>query len=138
MVERQRQHWDDANKNTGLDEDDKWQTEMIKDKDSLGNRVIPTLYVIACNLFNKSLTLDIENRLIGYTVSVAGCKHSSKKEYKVENGRYNPQNRYFSQKYSDDVFRTVWNELHRFDEDFFIDEVDRFFRFSIRLVREVK
>ena len=25
-----------------------------------------------------------------------------------------------------------------FDEDFFIDEVDRFFRFSIRLAREVK
>ena len=53
------------------------------------NRNDATLILIAHQDFNKSLTLDIENRLIHYLSSSSSVE-------KVHNARGNPQNKYFT------------------------------------------
>ncbi|WP_233276925.1 GIY-YIG nuclease family protein, partial [Staphylococcus aureus] len=48
-----------------------------------------SMYVIGHELFNKSLTLDIENRLMQYLLSVDNIS-------RVHNSRTNQQNEYFT------------------------------------------
>ena len=62
------------------------------------------MYVIGNDKFNKSLTLDVENKLMGYLTSVPQV-------YRVENVRRNAQENYFTKSSFDDIFSDIWNKL---------------------------
>lgn len=74
-----------------------------------------TLYIIGHEHFNKSLTLDIENRLMHYLMSV-------EKVRQVHNAKSNPQNRYYPSEEFDVIFRKIWRELHDENEELFPNE----------------
>ena len=74
VFKRTRQHYD-----SGVDRS-KWQSKIFE-KDA-------SLFIIGHEHFNKSMTLDIENRLMHYMMSVERVKH-------VHNLRDNPQTSYY-------------------------------------------
>lgn len=63
------------------------------------------MYIIGHKYFNKSLTLDIENRLLHYLLSSESAKN-------VNNRRGNPQNDYYTSEIMDSVFSKIWRKLH--------------------------
>lgn len=63
-----------------------------------------SMYIIGHKYFNKSLTLDIENRLMLYLSSVENVKS-------VYNRRTNEQNKYFTSNKLDEVFSEIWLKL---------------------------
>lgn len=63
------------------------------------------MYIIGHKYFNKSLTLDIENRLLHYLLSSESVKN-------VNNRRGNPQNDYYTSESMDSVFSKIWRKLH--------------------------
>lgn len=70
------------------------------------------MYVIGHKYFNKSFTLDLENKLIHYL-------SGSPRIYKVHNSRSNPQQRYYPDHKFDIVFDDVWNQLNKHDSELF-------------------
>lgn len=64
------------------------------------------MFVIGHNHFNKSLTLDIENRLMLYLSSVDQVE-------RVQNRRGNPQNQYYTSEELDEIFSKIWRTLNR-------------------------
>lgn len=74
-----------------------------------------TLYIIGHEHFNKSLTLDIENRLMHYLMSV-------EKVRQVHNARGNPQNHYYPMDEFEKIFSKIWRELHKVNEELFPNE----------------
>ncbi len=120
LITRQDKHWQDAKKKAFKDKKEKWQVGLIEDKDEDDKNVIPVLYVIACNYFTKSMTLEIENKLINYAMSMNSS--GKRPETEVQNGRYNPQREYFGSEYTDVIFGAIWKELHRLDGNFFPEE----------------
>ena len=74
-----------------------------------------SLYIIGHEHFNKSLTLDVENRLMHYLMSVD-------KVHQVHNGRGNPQKHYYPSEEFEGIFQKIWTELHESDEELFPDE----------------
>lgn len=86
---------------------DSWQAKS-KNKN-------PNLYVIAHEHFNKSLTLDIEDRLIQYMLSIDKVK-------KVHNERGNPQTMYYPSEELDEIFHAIWGELVNDNPELFPDE----------------
>lgn len=63
------------------------------------------MFIIGHKYFNKSLTLDIENRLLHYLLSSESVKN-------VNNRRGNPQNDYYTSEIMDSVFSKIWRKLH--------------------------
>ena len=111
IVDRTKTHWKDhADSN-------KWQSKM---HDS-------TIYVIGHKLFNKSLTLDIENKLIQYISSMGGFSI-----HQVHNGRGNPQNQYYTHDELTPIFEDIWNSLRDKDKRLFFprNEVENFALFK--------
>ncbi len=94
VVQRSKQHYAYARR------EENWQNSLLK------NNAI--LYIIGHEHFNKSLTLDIENRLMLYMLSVARIK-------KIHNQKCNPQNKYYTENKLDNIFRQVWSKLRRRD-----------------------
>lgn len=70
------------------------------------------MYIIGHELFNKSLTLDIENRLMLYLSSVDDIEC-------VYNRRTNQQNEYYTSEHLDKVFSGIWRTLRRYDKKLF-------------------
>ena len=101
IIQRTKQHYD-----AGMDER-KWQHQLLL-KDA-------SLYVIGHEHFNKSMTLDIENRLMLYMMSVDRVR-------KIHNLRGNPQSRYYTDSEMDDIFRMVWKKLRRDNKELFPSE----------------
>ena len=101
FFQRTMQHFDNENKR------DKWQ-KNIREKDA-------SLYVIAHPEFNKSLTLDVENRLIHYL-------SSSNSVVKIHNARGNPQNSYYPCEDFDSIFSKIWKTLRKYNEELFLSE----------------
>ena len=64
------------------------------------------MFVIGHHHFNKSLTLDIENKLMLYLSSVD--KVSS-----IQNRRGNPQNKYYTSNEIDEIFTKIWRSLNK-------------------------
>lgn len=95
VVQRTKQHYENHGN---------WQSRMKKHNASL--------YVIGHEHFNKSLTLDIENRLMLYLMSVDRVR-------KVHNKRGNPQNRYYPDSELDNIFSMMWKKLRRYDKELF-------------------
>ncbi len=61
------------------------------------------MYIIAHEHFNKSLTMDIENKLIHYL--------SSQNNVEITNRRTNQQNEYFPVEELGEIFSKIWNTL---------------------------
>jgi hypothetical protein len=101
ILQRTKQHYD-TESDVG-----KWENQLAKHK--------ANMYVIAHDHFNKSLTLDVENRLIHYISSIDQVK-------KVYNNRDNPQNKYYSDDELDDIFHMIWKKLHRDNKELFPSE----------------
>lgn len=99
---RTRQHYDE-----GIKDNTSWQREMLGKTASL--------YIIGHEHFNKSMTLDIENRLMHYLLSVPIVR-------KVHNLRGNPQNKYYPIEESDIIFSKIWRELRRDNNELFPKE----------------
>lgn len=103
IVKRTNEHFRDAKKKN------KWQRHLLNDG------VYPTLFVIGHKHFNKSLTLDIENKLINYIYSMDNIR-------KVHNSRGNPQNEYYPQEEFSEIFNKIWRCLHKKNQDLFLPE----------------
>ncbi|MDD3220062.1 MAG: DUF2075 domain-containing protein [Lachnospiraceae bacterium] len=101
VIQRTKQHYDNCG------DGDKWQSQLNKHNASL--------YVIGHEHFNKSLTLDIENRLMLYLMSVDRVR-------KIHNMRGNPQNKYYPASELDDIFRMMWGRLRKYDRELFPKE----------------
>lgn len=101
IFKRTRQHYDAA-----LDKS-RWQSKLLE-KDA-------SLFIIGHEHFNKSLTLDIENRLMHYMMSVDRVKH-------VYNLRDNPQTSYYPMEELDDIFSKIWRGLRKENKDLFPTE----------------
>lgn len=65
-----------------------------------------SMYVIGHEMFNKSLTLDIENRLMQYLLSVDNI-------IRVHNSRTNQQNEYYTSEKLDEIFSDIWGTLNK-------------------------
>ena len=101
IFNRTREHYHNRIKN------EKWQHKLLGKNASL--------YIIGHDHFNKSLTLDIENRLMHYLMSVDSVKQ-------VHNGRGNPQGNYYPRSEFDEIFKKIWKELHQRNEELFPSE----------------
>ncbi len=99
---RTRQHY-----NVGINDATSWQREIF-DKSA-------SLYIIGHEHFNKSMTLDIENRLMHYMLGISGVR-------KVHNLRGNPQNKYYPIEELDNIFSKIWRKLRRDNKNLFPDE----------------
>lgn len=80
---------------------------VFRDSDS-------TILVIGHSLFNKSLTLDIEDRLMLYLSSADGVKGAS--SVRLANARRNTQTDYFTKQYVDETFHSIWRGLRKHGE----------------------
>lgn len=85
-------------------EPSKWK--MFRDGDS-------TILVVGHSLFNKSLTLDIEDRLMLYLSSVEDVSGAS--SVQLTNARRNIQTDYFTSDYVDATFESIWQGLRAHD-----------------------
>lgn len=79
---------------------------------NLSNSETSSMYVIGHSYFNKSLTLDIENRLMQYLSSVESVN-------KLHNNRTNQQIEYYTSDKLEEIFSEVWGELHKKDNKLF-------------------
>ncbi|WP_283583590.1 DUF2075 domain-containing protein [Limosilactobacillus difficilis] len=70
------------------------------------------MYVIGHQHFNKSLTLDIENRLMHYLSGVNTV-------HRLNNRRDNAQGDYYTSDEMITVFNKIWRKLHRLKPDLF-------------------
>lgn len=77
------------------------------------------MYVIGHSLFNKSLTLDVENRLMQYLPSNKSVKSASETSVVTENSRTNAQGDYFTKEHLDESFSQIWSKLHVLDQQLF-------------------
>ena len=62
-------------------------------------------FVIGHPHFNKSLTLDFENRMMHYLLGVDSVK-------RLNNRRENPQGKYYTQRELESIFTKAWRKLH--------------------------
>ena len=98
IFQRTKQHY------SKMTAEDEWQNNLSDGK--------ANLYIIGHKHFNKSMTLDIENRLIHYLMSVESIK-------KVHNGRSNPQNRYYPIEELNYIFTKIWRKLRKDNKEIF-------------------
>lgn len=101
IFKRTRQHYDAA-----IDKS-KWQSKLLEKN--------ARLFIIGHEHFNKSLTLDIENRLMHYMMSVERVR-------KVHNLRDNPQTSYYPMEELDEIFSKIWKDLRKENKDLFPSE----------------
>jgi len=99
IFRRTRQHYE-----TGKSDKKSWQSHINND--------FSDLYVIGHEHFNKSLTLDVENRLIHYLSSVQNID-------RVFNGRGNPQGSYYPVSEFDGIFSKIWRALRHYNKELF-------------------
>lgn len=70
------------------------------------------MFVVGHEYFNKSLTLDIENKLMLYMSTLDGVKN-------IYNRRANDQNDYYTSDKLNDIFSKVWRKLREKNRDLF-------------------
>lgn len=114
IIQRTAEHWNTAKASVAKGKDENWQSHMIKDVDDKGKQVIPTVYFFGHKLFHKSLTLDIENKLIDFFLAMETAH--------THNGRGNAQGYYFGDDSVDDIFSMIWRELRKDNPDLFLTE----------------
>lgn len=104
VISRTRQHYE-SGENPG-----NWQYILTH------SREIPQIIIVGHKYFNKSFTLDMENRLIEYMMA---SEHSVET---LHNGRGNPQNEYYPVEEFEEVFHSVWRGLRKIKPDLFLSE----------------
>lgn len=114
VIRRTKEHWAVAKITKENRKEGNWQYHMIEDKDEDDKYVIPTLYIFGHKLFHKSLTLDLENRLIDFCLAMPTAY--------MHNGRTNPQRNYLGDDVLDDIFAMIWKKLKRENEELFLSE----------------
>lgn len=92
-----REDWRDLARRLDEDPDSVWQ------------------YIIGNAHFNKSLTLDVENKLMHFLLSSEAVKN-------LNNRRTNAQGDYYTQKEFDRLFSQIWLDLHKQDPNLFPSE----------------
>lgn len=102
VFQRTRQHYE-----TGFNKVGSWQSGLAGKSASL--------YIIGHEHFNKSMTLDVENHLMQYMLSVPKVR-------KVHNLRGNPQNNYYPMEELDRIFSKIWTGLRKDNKDLFPTE----------------
>lgn len=70
------------------------------------------MFLIGHEHFNKSLTLDLENRLMHYMSGIEAVKS-------ISNKRTNQQNKYYTSDELDTIFEKLWAELRNKKQDLF-------------------
>lgn len=83
-----------------------------EDWKDLANSDDANMYIIGHDFFNKSLTLDIENRLMMYMASVDNVQS-------VYNRRANQQKDYYTSDKLDSIFSKIWRGLRKRNKDLF-------------------
>lgn len=77
------------------------------------------LHIIGHNYFNKSLTLDIEDKMMLYLTS-SESSHSVDSDLRESaNARRNSQGKYFTSNFVDEIFSQIWRQLNLLDSDLF-------------------
>ena len=118
IIGRTKEHWDLAYAQMKIPKSARnkgqWQWHMLDDEDDQGNKVIPTVYFFGHKLFHKSLTLDIENRLIDFCMAMPTAK--------LYNGRTNPQGLYSGEEDLDSIFSMIWRKLRSDNKELFMSE----------------
>lgn len=94
IIRRTRQHYEAAKNG----DENCWQRKFQDNPSSL--------FIIGHDHFNKSLTLDIENKLMLYLTGVKQIKQ-------IHNARGNEQNQYYTSDEFDDIFSKIWRSLYR-------------------------
>lgn len=89
ILRRTKQHLNDKNKSNS-------NGQIFKDN----------VIVIGHSYFNKSLTLDLENKLMHYLMGVKSVKT-------LRNSRTNPQNDYYTSEHLDNLFTNIWEKLNQ-------------------------
>jgi len=87
-----------------ISDENEWQHNLAD-----GNA---NLYVIGHEHFNKSLTMDIETKLIQYLTSVEKIR-------KVYNAKENPQKQYYPVEELEDILAKVWKNLRKDNKELF-------------------
>lgn len=98
IFQRTKQHYNE------MKNDDEWQHNLLDEN--------ANLYIIGHEHFNKSMTMDIETRLIHYLTSVENIRI-------VHNGRDNPQNHYYPVEELDEIFAKIWRKLRKDNKEIF-------------------
>lgn len=83
-----------------INEDSKTREDWLK----INNAKDVKMFVVGHDYFNKSLTLDIENKLMLYMSTLDGVKN-------IYNRRANDQNDYYTSDKLDEIFSKVWRKL---------------------------
>lgn len=100
VVKRSRQHLGLASKG------DDWHKQL--------NGKHAELFIIGHDHFNKSLTMDLENRFMDFMVGLSTV-------HKVHNKRKNPQYKYYTSDEMDIIFRKIWSELMKWNPMLFLE-----------------
>lgn len=100
---------------------DRRLAEHYKAKEKLvdenNNRLPAETYIVTHPFFNKSLTLDIENRIIQYMLANPNVG-------RLINGRENAQGAYYTKEYFDQIFNNIWSKLRAENSQLFISQVE--------------
>mgnify|MGYP003434222540 FL=1 len=83
-----------------------------EDWESLANSDNSKMYIIGHDYFNKSLTLDIENKLMMYMSSIDSVQS-------VYNRRTNQQKEYYTVDKLDEIFSNIWRKLRKKNKTLF-------------------
>lgn len=87
-----------------------WQ--KFRDSDS-------TILVIGHSLFNKSMTLEVEDRLMLYLAAIDDVATAEKQRVFLSNARRNVQTEYFTHDYVDGAFSDIWMNLRDREPELF-------------------
>lgn len=114
VVRRTKKHYEDGQKT------DNWVKHLHDDN------ACARIIIIGHSHFNKSFTLDLENRLIDYIAPGF--------DIQLFNARGNPQNEYYPIEEFEQVFQSIWRKLRKINKDLFpsLSEIEKtaFFKAS--------
>lgn len=114
IIARTKEHWTAARIPAEKRKKGNWQYHLIEDVDNEGLQVIPTIYFFGHKLFHKSLTLDIENKLIDFCFAMETTH--------THNGRGNVQGFYSGDDNFDSIFGMIWRTLKEDNPELFLTE----------------
>lgn len=98
VIQRTKQHYRKA------DNENNWPYQLQKNR--------AKLFIIGHEHFNKSLTLDIENRIMLYMMGIDKVK-------KIHIRRGNPHNRYYPVNEFEEIFYKIWMRQRRENPELF-------------------
>ena len=78
-----------------------------------------TIFVIGHTFFNKSMTLDIEDRLISFILSAGEAESDDAVKVRLHNKRHNIQSSYFTSEYVERAFSQIWRKLRKHEKKLF-------------------